>query len=362
MRNTITLPGLIDPHVHLREPGATQKEDFESGTKAAIAGGITVVLDMPNNPEPTIMPENLEKKIKLATGRVWSDIGFHFAATPGASLHFEEVSKQVFAMKLYMNHTTGPVLIDNRVDQERCFAALPDNKIMMVHAEGDTLEVAIELAKKYHKKLYVAHVNFASQMEMIKQAKNDGLEIYCEVTPHHLFLTEEDAERLGPYAIMRPPLVTKADQIALWAGIEDGTVDTIGSDHAPHTKEEKESSEKTPFGVPNLDTTLLLLLNAVSEGRLEIEDIKRLCFDNPQRIFTVPKQTETFVEVDLDGETTISNDKLYTKCGWSPYDGWEIKGKINRVVLRGETIVEDGKVLGSPKGQIIFPTTLNERA
>lgn len=350
------LPGLIDAHVHLREPGATHKEDFATGTKAAIAGGYTVVLDMPNNPEPTISLEALKKKVDLATDRIYADIGFHFAATPTSSGLMEQVKSQVFGYKLYMNHTTGPVLIDQKQDQETCFKALPSDKIMMVHAEETTLLVAIELAKKYGKKLYVAHTNFASQLEMIKKAKKEGVEIYCEVTPHHLFLTEKDAESLGPFGIMRPPLVSQADQDALWDGIADGTVDTIGSDHAPHTLEEKQNSQKAPFGVPNLDTTLVLLLNAVNDERLSLDRLKQICFENPKRIFNIPDQEETYLEVDLDEEHTISNSDLKTKCGWSPFNGWVVRGSIEKVVLRGVSVVENGAIIGDPQGKVIFPT------
>lgn len=357
MSNIVKLPGLIDTHVHLREPGATQKEDFESGTKAAIAGGYTYILDMPNNPEPTITPSALDKKTQLARDRIYSDVGFHFGATADSIQHFNQVKNKVFGLKVYMNHTTGTLLQEDPQILQAIFESWPKEKVLMVHAEGETLKKAIDLAKKNGSKLHVCHVSQATEVEIVKQAKSDGLPLTCEVTCHHLFLTAEDLGRLGGFGVMRPPLGTKMDQDALWEGITDGTVDTIASDHAPHTKEEKNSSNP-PNGVPGLETTLPLLLTAVSEGRLTLDDIVSLCHRNPAKIFNIPTDDRTYVEVDPTIRYPLDARSLYTKCGWTPFAGMQVKGKVKRVYLRGKKVFEDGQILTKAgSGRIIQPVS-----
>lgn len=351
MQKLIRLPGLIDPHVHLREPGATQKEDFETGTKAAIAGGYTAILDMPNNPIPTLNPGALEQKKDLAKGRIYADLGFHFGASPNSIQYFDRVSSQVFGLKLYMNHTTGELLIEDEKVLEQVFAKWTKEKPILVHAEGETLEKAINLAKKFANRLHVCHVSLEQEVEMIKSVKKEGIKISCEVACHHLFLTDQDRERLGPFGMMRPPLQSKEDQDALWQGIKDGTVDMIGSDHAPHTREEK-MGENAPNGVPGLETTLPLLLTAVNDSRLTMERLIELTSTTPRRIFNTPDQPDTFVEVDLDTRYTITDKHLFTKCGWTPFAGMEVTGRVKKVVLRGQ-LVYDGQNLFGLFGKVL---------
>ena len=351
MPNIVKLPGLIDVHVHLREPGATQKEDFQTGTKAAIAGGFTQVLDMPNNPTPTVTPQALEEKIKLATGRIYADVGFHFGSSQESIQYFPEISDKVFGLKLYMNHTTGELLVEDDQVLEQIFSSWTKEKPILVHAEAQTLQKAISLAKKYNSRLHVCHVSLKSEVDLIRAAKEDGLNISCEVTCHHLFLTNEDVKRLGSFGIMKPPLASLEDQQALWEGISDGTVDMIGSDHAPHTKEEK-LAEKPAFGVPGLETTLPLLLTAVNEGRLTVEKLIEITSANPRRIFGIPEQENTYVEVDLEESYVIGNENLQTKCGWTPFAGMTVKGKVKKVVLRGK-VVYDGQDIFGPYGQVL---------
>ncbi len=352
MPNLVKLPGLVDPHVHLREPGATQKEDFETGTKAAIAGGFTTVLDMPNNPIPTTTAEALRQKMDLAKGRIYSDVGFHFGASKESIQYFAEVEDQVFGLKLYMNHTTGELLIEDDQILEEVFSTWTKEKPILVHAEGETLQKALSLANKFGNKLHVCHVSLKEEVEMIKAAKQNGLQISAEATCHHLFLTEEDAKRLGPFGAMRPPLRSKKDQVALWQGIAEGIIDMIGSDHAPHTKEEKMSSEKVPNGVPGLETTLPLLLTAVNEGKLTVDKIIELTSKNPRQIFNLPEQRETFVEAEITKPYTLNPNHLFTKAGWTPFAGMKVTGKVKKVVLRG-AIAYDGQSVFGPYGQVL---------
>jgi len=215
------IPALVDPHVHLREPGATQKEDFETGTMAAIAGGYGIVLDMPNNPEPTVFPEALQRKIELAGNRIYCDVGFHFGATAQGVEYFEVVKDQVFGLKVYMNHTTGPLLIEDMRELRKIFSKSPREKPILVHAEGDTLKKAISLARQYEVGLHACHVSTERGIEAIRKAKEEGLRVTCEVTPHHLYFTEDDATALGPFGIMRPPLGSEIDRRALWKNLKE---------------------------------------------------------------------------------------------------------------------------------------------
>lgn len=352
MSNILKLPGLIDVHVHLREPGATHKEDFSTGTKAAIAGGYTQVLDMPNNPTPTTSLDALETKIELAKGRIYADVGFNFGASPDSLREFEKVKNKVFGLKVYMNHTTGTLLMEDDHILSRVFEAWFKEKVIMVHAEGETLKKAIKLAKKFKKKLHVCHVSLASEIELIRSEKEKGMDITCEVSAHHLFLDEDVVKKLGPFGLMRPNLASKEDVKTLWESFR--YIDMIASDHAPHTREEKES-EKPPFGVPGLETTLPLLLTAVNENRLSLEQLIKLTSTNASKRFKIPKQPNTFVQIDMDKEWRIGDEPLYTKCGWSPFTGAKVKGKIKKVVLRGHTVYTDGKVKSKPFGQVIYP-------
>lgn len=349
----ITLPGLIDIHVHFRTPGQTEKEDFLTGTKAAIAGGYVAVLDMPNNKEPITTKEKLQEKIELVRKNAVCDIGFYFGSLGDNLDEFEKVEDQVFGIKLYLNITTGNFLIDE-AKLTKIYQAWRSNQPILLHCEGETLPMALKVIKQSAKLTHICHVSSKEELSAIILAKERGLPITCGVTPHHLFLTETDAKRLGPSGLMKPFLKSQKDQDYLWQNLD--AIDVIESDHAPHTKTEK-TGANPPFGIPGLETTLPLLLTAVHDGKLTIEDIIRLCHINPARIFNIPVDKTTYVEVDPDEQYTINNEYLFTKCGWTPFAGRKVKGKIKKVVLRGKVAFEDGKVLGS-FGNVIFPSKI----
>ena len=348
----LQLPGLVDVHVHLREPGATQKEDFESGTRAAVAGGYTQILDMPNNIPPIVTPEDLEDKIKLARGRIWCDLGFNFGATAESVKYFRKISQKAFGLKVYMNQTTGTLLIDKFKDRDLIFKSWKSDLPIMVHAEGETVKVAISLAKKYQKAIHVCHVT-DDQIKAIEVAKRRGVKITSEVCPHHLFLTKEDVKKLGPLAMMKPPLLSKKGQKRLWENLEN--IDIISTDHAPHTLDEKYDKSSPKFGVPGLETTLPLMLAAVSKDLLSIKRLVEMTNINPRKIFRLPTQLNTFVTVNLNKRFKISNKGLFTKCGWTPFVGLEGRVEIKKVVLRGQTIFENGIFVGKPQGKVICP-------
>lgn len=348
----LNFPGLADVHVHLREPGGVQKEDFETGTRAAVAGGYTQVIDMPNNTPPTTTPEELETKMNLASGRIWCDLGFNFGATKDSRVYFDRIKDKVFGLKLYMNKTTGPLLIDNQKERELIFKSWKGQTPIMVHAMGETVEIAIKLAKKYQRKIHVCHVT-SDQIGALKKAKKEGIKISTEVCPHHLFLNTNDLDNLGPLGMMQPPLESKKNQEKMWEHLD--FIDMISTDHAPHTLKEKLDKTSPKFGVPGLETTLPLMLSAASKGLISHDRLIAMLSTNPKKIFKLPKQEKTFTIVDVTKKYKIGQKKLFTKCAWTPFKDLEGVGEIKQVFLRGKKVFEDGNFTDKPFGQIIMP-------
>jgi carbamoyl-phosphate synthase/aspartate carbamoyltransferase/dihydroorotase len=345
----LTLPGLIDPHVHLRDPGQTYKEDFYTGTSAALAGGYTTVLDMPNNAEPITTLERLEAKIASAQKQAVSDIGFHFGTLGDNFAEFEKVINKVTGLKVYMNVTTGNFKIDADSLIE-IFKAWPGSKPILLHAEDDVSDIVFKTLAAVPKQTHICHVSSEAELTFVMKAKEKGLPITCGITPHHLFLTEKDADRLGAYGHMKPFLKTQKDVDFIWAHMD--AVDLIESDHAPHTRAEKDS-DTPPFGVPGLETTLPLMLTAMAEGKLTQAQLIEKLHTNPARIFNIVVDDSTKVEVDMT-EYEIKNEDLLTKCGWSPFNGRKVAGKVKTVYLHGEKVFENGKVIALPgSGRII---------
>lgn len=342
----IKLPGLIDPHVHLRDPGQTEKEDFYTGTAAAIAGGFTTVVDMPNNSEPITTVEKLKAKQAIAKEKIISDIGFYFGTLGDNLEEFAKVKESggVLGLKIYLNHTTGNYLLDTK-HLEAILKTWPENLPILFHAEEETFDGVLELVRKHPRRAHLCHMSTAYELKKVMEAKNGGLPVSCGVTPHHLFLTEKDQQSLGVWGMMKPALKPQRDVDFLWEHLS--AVDLIESDHAPHTKAEKEAD--TPaFGVPGLETTLPLLLTASSERRLTIDDIVRLCYDGPRQLLNLAEDDRTYIEVDTEETYTINNKDLFTKCKWTPFNGWSMRGKLKKVVLRGTAVFENGEIQVQP--------------
>lgn len=351
-RNSIIkLPGLVDVHVHLREPGAIQKEDFESGTQAAIAGGYTQVLDMPNNNPPTISQKELAQKQKLAQGRIWCDVGFNFGATADSVKYFKKVAKEVFGLKVYMSKTTGPLIVSSEKDLDVIFKIWPGPLPLMIHAEGEIVEVAIKFAKKYKKAIHICHVT-TEQLKFIEKGRKEGLNITCEVTPHHLFLNKSDEKKLKGFGIMKPPLLSKKNQEKLWENLDK--IDVIATDHAPHTLEEKTQKEPA-FGVTGLETTLPLMFTAIAQGKLTTDRLIQMCSTIPRQIFHLPEQKDTFVLVDFSETYKIAAKNFFTKNKWTPFEGMSGRGEIKKVVMRGKVIFTEGQFSKKPQGRLISP-------
>ena len=341
------LPGLADAHVHLRVPGGEHKEDFFTGTAAAVAGGFTTVLAMPNTTPPLTTRETLHDVQPRAKAEALCDVHFYAGASPDHLDELPALAGETIGLKIYADQTYGPLRIENLATLLRCFQAWPHGKPIAMHAEGRTIAVGIGLAAAYAQRVHFCHVSRADEITLIAAAKSRGLPITCEVTPHHLFLTDADAARLGPWGDMRPRLATHADVDTLWAHINT-TIDCIATDHAPHTRAEKLGPDAPP-GVPGLETALPLMLTAVAEGRLTLERLVALMAYNPRRIFGLPEQPETWIEVDLDATYTVSDSELHTKCGWSPFSGMPVRGKVESVQLHGLPIFTEGTIIRSPE-------------
>ena len=347
------LPGLIDVHVHLREPGGEQKEELTSGSAAALAGGVTLVLDMPNTYPPIIDASALALKQRLVATKALCDVGLYVGATETNALEAASMAGQAAGLKIYLDQTYGPLRMRDLAALLTHFRTWPARRPIAVHAEGLSAAMAIGLARSFGRRLHLCHVSLASEIALIRAAKESGARVTCEVAPHHLFLTEDDARRLGPYGQMKPPLATEADRTALWANLD--VIDCIATDHAPHTREEKEG-ETPPPGVPGLETLLPLLLTAVAEGRLTMERMVELTHTAPQRIFGLPAQPDTWVDVDPEARMVLSGRGLHTKCGWTPFEGMKVRGRVQRVVMRNQTVFEDGRILVEPGfGLVLAP-------
>ncbi|MFH1781989.1 MAG: amidohydrolase family protein [Patescibacteria group bacterium] len=343
--NFLKIPGLIDIHVHLRDPGQTYKEDFSTGTSAALAGGITALFDMPNNPEPIFSSKKLEEKKQIARSKAVCDWGLYFGSDGNNTEEFNKASEKTVGLKIYLNATTGKYNIRDGKLIEKIFQKWPKTKVIVVHAEGDKIDLAINLCRIYNSQIHITHISRKEDLEKILAAKKQKLNITCDITPHHLFLTKEDLIALKGYGQVKPPLPTREDQTFLWENIAG--IDCIASDHAPHTIAEKES-QNPPFGIPGLETMLPLLMIAVRDGRLTIDDIIRLTNINPQKIFNFRQSDNTCIEIDTGNKYVIDNNNLKTKCAWSPFAGWEVYGKVKRVFIRGVKVFEDGEVLTRP--------------
>jgi carbamoyl-phosphate synthase/aspartate carbamoyltransferase/dihydroorotase len=338
MSPTLHLPGLVDVHTHLRVPGGEHKEDFASGTAAALAGGFTQILAMPNTSPPLATLDVLQSTLAIARQTVRCDVGLYAGASPQHVDELTALARQAVALKIYLNDTFGPLRVGDLPTLHACFRLWPRHKMIAMHAEGQSVAVGIGLAAAYRRSVHFCHISRRDEIELIAVAKQAGLPVTCEVTPHHLFLTDQDAARLGPLGDMRPRLGSQDDQDALWAHIAS-TVDCVATDHAPHILAEKASATPPP-GVAGLETALPLMLTAVQQGRLSLDRLVELMALNPRRIFGLPAQPDTNVAIDPEAHYTLANDRLHTRCGWTPFAGLAVQGLVRRVTLRGRVVYD----------------------
>jgi len=325
---------IVDVDHNMIEPGITYKEDFETGSRACAKAGVTTFYDMPNTIPTTITLESLQEKKKLASEKSIVNFGLHFGGSKNDNV--EEIKKvlknsEANTVKIFMNVTTGEMLIE---DDEILKKVFENSKLVLVHAEHEMIDKAIELNKNYGKGLYVCHIPSAEELKKVINAKKDGNlntekhPVYAEVTPHHLFLNteiRESTERNKMLLRMKPELREKSDNEFLWEAINRGEVDTIGTDHAPHLIKEK--LEKVTFGMPGVETSLALMINAYNRGKLQEGYFADL--------IVVDTKKEWIVGID---------DTIESKCGWTPYENWKLKGKNTMTIVNGKIVYENGKI------------------
>ena len=344
----VEIPGMVDPHVHLRDLDWSYKATFASETAAALAGGYWAVLDMPNTPPATITRAALDAKLRRIQEQAVCDWGVYFGASQsGNEDEYPHIVEDVCGLKIYNNATTGTLLIGDQAARERHYRAWPRVKPIAVHAEDDTVADILSLVRRYRQPTHFCHISTRHEIDLLRAAKAEGLPISIGVTPHHLYLTEEDARALGSLGLMKPELKTADDRDSLLEAIADGVVDVVESDHAPHTLLEK-ASDRPPYGVPGLETTLPLLALAVIEGRLTIERLIELVAINPRRIFGLPCPPDTVTRVDLNATFIIDRAMLRTQCGWSPFEGMRVAGRVIEVRIRGRRVYDGEQVLAAP--------------
>ena len=306
MSSQVKIPGMVDPHVHLRGMDWSHKGTFYTETCAAVAGGYWAVFDMPNTTPATVDRPSLDRKLDEFSAQAVCDWGVYFCASASRNWEqFPAIFDDVCGVKMFNNATTGNLLVDDPDTREGHYKHWPDQKIFANHAEDETCAEIVELVRRYRKPTHIVHVSTRREVEIIRAAKADGLPLTCGVCPHHLWLTEADHARLGSLGWMKPGLKTQDDQNALWDALIDGTIDVVESDHAPHTLAEK-AAETPPYGVTGLETTLPLLLSAVHDGRLTIERVIELVAENPRRIWGITCPPDTFTVADLNSTYTIN--------------------------------------------------------
>lgn len=381
------LPGVIDTQVHFREPGNEHKEDLHTGTMAAAAGGVTAVFEMPNTNPLTTTPDAMADKMKRAYGRAFVDYAFYLGGTAenAAKLAEWESLPGVCGIKIFMGASTGALL--SATDEEVAAVLQNGRRIVAIHAEdemmmngnkksilGNSHDVgmhpkwrsaesclsatarALRLARAVGRRVHILHVTTADEMELLAQHRDIAS---VEVLPNHLMLCAPECyERLGTYAQQNPPIREKHHQDALWKAIREGVVDIIGSDHAPHTREEKgREYPATPSGTPGVQTLIPVMLNHVNEGRLTLERFVDLVCYGPQRIHQIAGKGRIargydadFTIVDLKVRRTITDAQQKTKCGWTPFDGMTVTGWPVMTVVRGAVVMRDGEVVSAPVG------------
>lgn len=366
------LPALIDPHVHFRIPGADHKETWHTGARAALAGGVTMVFDMPNNmPACTTVERAFEKKTLIDSQLQQVGIPLRYGLFLGADQnHLEEIPRvqgPIIGIKVFMGSSTGELLMTEKAALDEVFRLAAEHDfVVAVHAEDEerlrsrkqlfhhdrhpavhsrirdrqaaanALSQAIELAAKYGTRLYALHLSTIEEMSLIREAKGSGVTVTAETTPHHLFLNEQAYNTWGTKVQVNPPIRTADDQVSVWAAIVDGTIDIIGSDHAPHTLEEKNHAyPHSPSGMPGVETRLPLLLHACNSGRLDLQTVARLTRTNIEKLFRL-QPNDDVVLVDMEVSRVVTDDKLQTACGWSPFTGRTLRGWPLYTILKGQ--------------------------
>ena len=390
----LVFPGVIDEHVHMREPGLTYKDDFTNGTKAAAAGGVTTVLEMPNTKPPVDDAERLLEKARLLAPKAYVDFGLYGVIHNANAQKFEEIVKAgAIGFKVFLGPTTGNI---PSPDDGTLFEVLGKSAKMGVvlafHAENGDLvkhflkkfrhrndpsvhtdarppiceEESIQKLELFSKmtggRVHIVHMSAKEGVRILREAKSRGVNMSGETNPHYLLLTRKDYKRFGTSIKVNPPIRDEEDREELWKAINDGTIDTLASDHAPHSKEEKEGDIwAAAAGFVGVQTLFPLLFDAAVKGRMSFERLSYLTSEGPAKLFglypkkgkVMPGSDGDLVIMDPKAEFTITEDWLHAKYPITPFLGWKIRGRVMATILRGEMIAEDGEVIGKPIGEWI---------
>jgi dihydroorotase len=396
LKNLLVLPGLIDAHVHLRGQGKAYKEDFYSGTAAAAAGGITTVLDMPNNDPVTMSTETLRNRMAEAEKKTLVNVGF-YSEFPRNMVEIAKIVEEgAVAFKLYMTEQVGGLNIDDDYALVEAFkianqlkvlvAVHAEDKTMLSKAEGEfkranrndieaflkahsenvevkAIKRLLNIAEQTHVHIHFCHVSTENGLKTIIDGKKSEVTITCEAAPHHLFLSVDDLKQTGTLALTMPPVREKQHSVTLWNGIKKGWIDILASDHAPHTLQEKKAKVvwDVKVGIPNLETTLPLLLTEVKRGRLSIGDVVRLMAEKPAEVFELKGRgclkegnNADLTVVDLKKKYKIDASKFHSKAKYSPFDKWIAEGNPVKTFVNGKLIMDEGEIVAKAgNGKIV---------
>jgi dihydroorotase len=384
--NLIVLPGCIDTQVHFREPGSTEAEDLNSGSRAAIVGGITSVFEMPNTNPPTSTKNEFLKKLNLAKNRMYCNYAFYFGATAKNENELADLKdlEGCCGIKLFVGSSTGNLLVQHEDDIEKVFKN--SSKIVSVHSEDEEIlnlrkkliikddvkthplwrnedcaisstRRIVKIAERHKKKTHILHVTTKEEVDFLSQHKGN---VTFEITPQHLTMSSPGCyDKLGTYAQMNPPIRDKSHQDRLWYGVRNNILDIIGSDHAPHLKKNKDKIyPESPSGMPGVQTLVPVMLNHVNDGKLTLQQFINFVCENPVKIFGIKNKgyikvgyDADFTIIDLDKEIEIKNKNIESKCKWSPFNGQIFKGTPVSTIINGEIKMKDGKILGNPSGK-----------
>ena len=387
-KDLLVLPGCMDTQTHFREPGSTDTEDLHTGSRAAIVGGITSVFEMPNTNPPTANKKEFQRKLDLAKNRMYCNYGFYFGATPDNANELADLKdlEGCCGIKLFAGSSTGNLLVQHEKDIEIVFKN--SSKVVAVHSEDEEIlnrnkklikdgdvhshpiwrsaECAIsstrrivKIAERYKKKAHILHVTTKDEIDFLSQHKGN---ITFEITPQHLTIYAPDCyNKLGTYAQMNPPIRDKSHYDRLWYGVKNNLNDTIGSDHAPHLKINKDKTyPNSPSGMPGVQTLMPIMLNHINDEKLTLEQLMNFVCENPVEIFGIENKgfikegfDADFTIVDMNKKIIIKNENIESKCGWSPFEGIEFKGTPVSTIIAGKIKMKNGKILGEPEGKPI---------
>jgi len=382
----IVLPGIIDTQVHFREPGSTDREDLESGSRAAVLGGVTSVFEMPNTNPPTSNLIEFNKKLDLAKNRMHCNYAFYFGATPE---NVDQLAKLkglegCCGVKLFAGSSTGKLLVDKEKDIEKVISN--SDRIVSIHSEDEEIlnlrkkfikegdvhshpewrnaECAmsstrrvVKIAERYNKQIHVLHVTTKEEVDFLAMHKKN---VTFEITPQHLTLYAPDCyDKLGSFAQMNPPIRKKEHFDRLWVAVKNSVVDVLGSDHAPHSKEDKNKKyPASPSGMPGVQTILPIMLNHINNEKLSLDQLVKLMCENPCKIFGIKKKgylkegyDADLTIIDMNKNVTIKNEMIASKCGWTPFDNYKVKGFPVATIVNGSIVMKDGKVVAESLGK-----------